>query len=457
MNPTQTIQTAEPLYTSIQPVNQKERIILLDMIRGVAICGILIMNIPFFGRSINALDPRVMHELSSTLNMKTWFVVDFLLEGSMRGLFSMLFGAGAVLLISRLEKAHDGLKPADIYVRRLIWLLVFGLINGYVFNWMGDILYHYAIVGLFLFPFRNASNKILIGLIIFFVSITMLRFYLKTEDMNETRNKGIVAVQMEKEKRVLNEGQKEDLEKWNGMQEEMKTENKRKKADKDHKTVSTGSYAKVWGYTSKLTTWLETTKFHGFFFFDIIIFMLLGILLFKTGIITGQKSELFYWALMIGGYIIGLGLGYMEKTAVYTSGFDPFRYQEKAVFPINMYQIHRIGTTMGHMSLVILMWKNGFFKWILNPLSKMGQMAFTNYLMQSIICGFVFYGYGFGYFGKLQRYELYYVVAGIWIFEMIFSVIWLKYFRFGPLEWLWRSLTYWEKQPMKKKEIASTE
>jgi uncharacterized protein len=82
----------------------------------------------------------------------------------------------------------------------------------------------------------------------------------------------------------------------------------------------------------------------------------------------------------------------------------------------------------------------------------MGQMAFTNYLGQSIICSLIFYGYGLGYYGKLQRYELYYVVFGVWAFQMIFSVVWLRFFRFGPLEWLWRSLTYWEWQPMRKSQ-----
>ena len=82
-----------------------------------------------------------------------------------------------------------------------------------------------------------------------------------------------------------------------------------------------------------------------------------------------------------------------------------------------------------------------------------GQMAFTNYLMQSIICGLIFYGAGFGLFGKLQRYELYYVVAGVWVFEIVFSHIWLRYFRFGPFEGLWRSLTYWKAQPMKKTNV----
>jgi uncharacterized protein len=432
------------------PVRQQERIVLLDVIRGVAICGILLMNIPYFGRAVFADDPRVFHELSSPQNMRTWFVINFLMEGSMRGLFSMLFGAGAILFITRAEQSRGGMKAAELYVRRLIWLLVFGLINGYVLNWPGDILYHYAIVGLFLIPFRTASYKLIIGLIIFFLSVTMVKSWIKKEGLISMREKGLVAEKLEKEKKALSEDQKKDLEKWKGYLEESKVETYRKKALEETKTVAEGSYKEVWENMSRWTTMLETSKFHDGMFFDIIIFMLLGILLYRTGIMTGQKPERFYWILMMLGYLIGFGWGYLQKNAVLRAQFDPFLLQKETYFPVSLYQIHRIGTTLGHLSLIILMWKNGLFKWLLTPLSKMGQMAFTNYLGQSIICGFIFYGYGLGYFGKMQRYELYHVVFAVWLFQMLFSVVWLRFFRFGPLEWLWRSLTYWEWQPMRK-------
>ena len=84
-------------------------------------------------------------------------------------------------------------------------------------------------------------------------------------------------------------------------------------------------------------------------------------------------------------------------------------------------------------------------------------MAFTNYLMQSVICTLIFYGYGLGYYGKIQRYEQAYVLAGVWAFQLVFSSIWLRYYRFGPLEWLWRSLTYWKRQPMKRTTPATAE
>jgi uncharacterized protein len=432
------------------PVNLKERIILLDIIRGVAICGILLMNIPYFGRSVFADDPRVFNELSGPTNMRTWFVINFLMEGSMRGLFSMLFGAGAVLFITRAEKARDGMKAAELYVRRLIWLLVFGLINGYVLNWPGDILYHYAIVGLFLIPFRTASYKLIGGLIISFIAVTMFKSWVKNEGMNTMREKGLMAEKMEKEKKPLSEEQKKDLKKWKGYLEESKLETLREKAKEETKAVAEGSFGQVWENMSRWTTKLETSKFHGGMFFDIIIFMLLGVLLYRSGVMTGQRPERFYWVLMILGYLIGFGWGYLQKNALLRANFDPFLFQKETFFPVSFYQVHRIGTTLGHMSLIILMWKNGLFKWLLIPLSKMGQMAFTNYLGQSFICGLIFYGYGLGYFGKMERYELYHVVFSVWIFQMIFSMVWLRFFRFGPLEWLWRSLTYWEWQPMRK-------
>jgi len=206
MNPTDSPHPEQgPLF---HPVSQKERIVLLDMLRGVAICGILLMNISFFGASVYTGDPRVMHEMSNPQNMRTWFVIYYLLEGSMRGLFSMLFGAGALLFISRLEKNEPGIRPAELYIRRLLWLLVFGLINGYVLNWPGDILYHYAIVGLMLIPFRKAPLKVIGILIIFFIGVTMLQAWLRNADMNQTRDKGIVAEKLEKEKKTLTEDQK---------------------------------------------------------------------------------------------------------------------------------------------------------------------------------------------------------------------------------------------------------
>jgi uncharacterized protein len=97
----------------------------------------------------------------------------------------------------------------------------------------------------------------------------------------------------------------------------------------------------------------------------------------------------------------------------------------------------------------MLLCKAGWMGWLLGRLGAIGQMAFSNYILQSVICAFYFTGYGFAMYGHLERHQLYYVVAAIWVFQLIVSPIWLRYYRFGPLEWGWRSLTYWKRQPMR--------
>ncbi len=433
------------------PTRQPERIQIIDALRGFALCGILIMNIPYFALPFQqGDDPRLFGELSSQANHFWWGFVRFYLEGSMRGLFSVLFGAGTILLLNRLEKRNAGMIPADIYFRRLLWLLIFGLINGFVLNWPGDILYHYAIVGMFIFAFRNASPKLLIGFIVLFVGITMLFAFLHKRDLFEMRAKGMEAQQLKKQEKKLTEKQEKELGAWEGFLKGRDTTENRKAAERMSKEVSEGSFGDVFETMSVWTAKLESTKFYGMFFFDIIIFFLLGFLLFKTGVITGEKSIGFYGIMAVAGYILGFGEGYFQYRHILLANFDPFAYYRLGGLPVSVYQVHRICTTLGHLGMLMVLYKSGFFNWILIPLARMGQMAFTNYLSQSIICGFIFYGYGFGFFGKFERYEIYYIWAVIIAFQMVFSMVWLRYFRFGPFEWAWRSLTYWKRQPFKK-------
>lgn len=151
--------TAFKPVSSGAPVEQAERIVILDGLRGIAILGILLMNIPGFGLPyVTVWDLSVINELSGP-NLKAWIIIEGVLEGSMRGLFSMLFGAGMILFISRLEKKNAGIMPAEIYFRRQIWLLVFGLINTYILLWFWDILFMYAVCGMLLFVFRRMPAK----------------------------------------------------------------------------------------------------------------------------------------------------------------------------------------------------------------------------------------------------------------------------------------------------------
>jgi uncharacterized protein len=143
----------------IGPVSQSERIGIIDSLRGFAILGILLMNIPFFGLPDPATyNPLVLHEVG-TINEQVWYVISLVFDGTQRAIFSMLFGAGALLFISRVQKRSSGMAPADYFVRRQLWLVVFGLVDGYLLLWSGDILFDYGIAGIILFVFREMTPK----------------------------------------------------------------------------------------------------------------------------------------------------------------------------------------------------------------------------------------------------------------------------------------------------------
>ncbi len=150
----------EPAHVSLAaPTGQEERIILIDSLRGIALLGILLMNIPYFAiPDPAAYNLTVAHELG-TINQKVWYLINWLLEGSQRAIFSMLFGAGIILFMTRLQKRAGGILPAEYFIRRQLWLLVFGLANAFVLLWSGDILFEYAIIGIVAFTFRNLKVK----------------------------------------------------------------------------------------------------------------------------------------------------------------------------------------------------------------------------------------------------------------------------------------------------------
>ncbi len=402
------------------PLQSKDRIFIIDAIRGVALCGILILNVYYFARPASAEHNLLVYAEESTPNIVTWYITNFIAEGSYRALFSMLFGAGVILLVSRLERHDHGLGPADVYYKRLIWLLIFGLINQYVILWSGDILYTYSICGLFLFPLRKASIRLLLILSVFFICVTMWKQW--SHDVQ-----AIEKPTPDKEK----------------------IENIRKEADKELVEMKE-SYPKIWAH---LLTWnqkFESTIFYHELFFDGMIFMLFGMALFKADVLTGDRPLWWYVLFVVLGYTWGIGYGIWQGNLWYQAHYTPSEYYRIRPMSIRFYQLHRIGVSLGHLGLIILLWKSNLFNWLLKLFANVGQMAFSNYLGQSLIGTFFFYGYGLNYFGRLARYELWYFVVAVWIFQIAFSAIWLHYFRFGPLEWVWRSLTYWKIQPLKK-------
>ncbi len=449
-----TSSTPESILVSnnVSPLLKKDRIVFLDCVRGIALLGILLMN------SMAQSQPHIFYEFMNLnqpltgLNFYAWVIERGFFEGTMRGLFSILFGAGTVLLLTRLQKQKPGLEPADIFYRRMLWLLAFGLINAFLFLWPGDILYPYALCGLLLFPFRNWSSRKLLWAALFLLVLGTYRENRSLYDSKAIITKGQLIEKTDTTKQKLTDDQKEDLKKWQGFKEENTSAGMMKKAMEETKKVQEKrhSYISMVKYYRDINMMIESVYFYNGWW-DMLMFFFLGIALLKSGFLEGKKSTALYVAITLIGIGVGVLINYLRLKTEYANKFDMVVIAQKWHF--SYYQIRRLFQTMGYLSLLILLYKVIPFRKILNIFAPVGQMAFTNYLMQSIIMSTIFYG--MGWFGQLQRYEIYYVVVGVWIFQIIFSHIWLRYFLFGPFEWLWRSLTYLHKPPFKKPNPTS--
>jgi uncharacterized protein len=201
-------------------------------------------------------------------------------------------------------------------------------------------------------------------------------------------------------------------------------------------------------FLAPLNMKMGTTFFYRHILWDIFSMMLLGIALFKWKVLTAQLSYRSYLLMLLAGYAVGLSINYYELRLVLDSQFDYGAMAQASV----TYHLGRLFMSLGHVAAIMLFCKVAWGSWLKTSLAAVGRMALTNYLMHSVICMIIFTGVGFGLFGKLQRYELYYVVLAIWIFQMIMSPLWLRYFRFGPAEWLWRTLTYQKRPPFLKRK-----
>ena len=436
------------------PVAQQERIVILDGLRGIALLGILLMNIPYMGLPEPSFDHLLLNNELGTINEKVWWYVNWIPEGTQRAIFSLLFGAGILLFVSRLEKRMDGMWPAEYFLRRQLWLTVFGLFNGYILLWPGDILFQYSIIGIVAFVFRRLPVK---GLLIASVICLLLMTARENRDLYKQKDmiqKGELVAKLDTTKVKLTDVQKEELGAMTGMKEKSDTA-ALKKEMKRNLEKSTGSYGVLYNYMSGITAMIEFNyTYYGIW--DILLFMILGMAFFKSGVLTGQVPVKIYWAMVIGGMGLGLLLTWLRLSDIMHYKFNLFEITKNK--GIEYYELSRTLRSIGLFGLLMLLFKSGWFNWLFKLMRPVGQMAFTNYLMQSLMGGLFFFGIGLGMMGKLQRYEIYLVAMAIWAIEITWSHIWLRYFRFGPLEWCWRSLTYWKKQPMRKentKEVHS--
>lgn len=446
--PLQTTTETELVDHSSRPSVLVNRIDIIDIIRGVALLGILILNIPYFSMEEYYSEP--WNQDTSNTNFWVHAVNIIFFEGKMRALFSMVFGAGIVLFTTNKEKA--GKSATWLFYKRMIWLTLFGLAHAHLILWIGDILYFYGLIGMLAFLFRKMKPKYLamgvpIVAVIGFVANTLFMQKIRGEYLDYKE-----AIALQEGGSELGEKELEAIVIWEETRKEMIPN---KKEVVENTALMKGSYAEVASHI-RPKAWDGQFKYLIFSIWDMLALMLLGIALYKWGFLTMKWTQAQYKKTVLIGYGVGLPLvifSFIHNTVHFPNVETALKFFEE--HPINwvalIYDFQRILIMMAHVALVIFLYQKGYFTRLMRGLRAVGQLAFSNYVMHSVICTLVFFGYGLNQYAEWEYYQLYYLVIGIWIIQLIVSPIWLKYFLFGPLEWLWRCLTYGRIQPFLRK------
>jgi len=422
------------------PVSASERFESLDLLRGVAILGILVMNIYAFAMPFAAYFNPYRMGGDEPWNLATWAVTHVFFDQKFMAIFSMLFGAGIVLMMNRAESRDAAFRP--VFFRRQVWLLCIGL-GHLVLLWFGDILTFYAIVGMLVYLLRNQPARRLIVVACLMLPVPLFlnygfSFYL--EDLAE-RTPAIEAIVAEGGE--LSAEDEALLDQWEASRQFFAPTPE----DIEREVAAhTGSYREALRYRVEHSLPSLVPALPFFVLWRVGGLMLLGMALMKAGVLTGQRTITFYRRLMLTGYGIGLPLTVFSAWAFFAHGFDAIYGMRWGGIPN---YIGSVFVALGHVGLVLLAAKSGFVPALAARFRAVGRMALTNYLMQSVVMTSLFYGYGLGLYGDVPRFAQMLFVAGLVTVQLVASPWWLARFRFGPAEWLWRSLTYGRLQPMR--------
>jgi uncharacterized protein len=421
------------------PVTRGDRILTLDLMRGFAVLGILLVNIWAYGLAFPAaLNPNLVG-LGSAADRAVYALVFMVALNKTMPIFSMLFGAGIVLFAQR--KEDRGHKPAGFFVRRQLWLLVFGLIHAYLL-WNGDILVPYAMIGLILYRLRKRRPRTLLILAILAMIVPQVGLQFGAGFMENMRTQALEAEAAQAVGDTLTAEQERALDMWN---QQGPTWTPTAADLEELKEITQGNYPGIVAHYAP-----ETALSHLFMYpliigWNIAAYMLLGMMLFKTGVLTGERNARFYTRMALIFYGLGLPAA-LVIMGLYDTRFE-FLFMMRYGFPLAGFT--GLLVALGHIALVALAFKQGWFAGLQRRLKAAGRMAFSNYILQTLICTTVFFGYGLGLHGELNRPVLLGMVILIWILQLWLSPWWLRRYRFGPLEWVWRSLTYRSRQPFR--------
>jgi len=373
-------------------------------------------------------------------NLGTWFVTHVFFDMKFMSIFSMLFGGGLVIMWQRAQAR--GAPFAGIYYRRQFWLLVIGAAHAYLI-WFGDILVAYATMGMIIYLFRAASARRLIVVGTLLLPIALLIFVGGSEYMTEMQQTAAQISDRQAAGETLSEEERATIREWEATSAMIVPT---QDALAEDVTVHRGDYAGIFDFRLPRVVQMQTENMV-IFAWRIGGLMLIGMGLMKSGVLSGDRDSAFYKRLLAAGYGLGLPMTLASAWLNWEVRWDAL-YMFGAGLAPNY--VGSVLVALGHIAAVMLLVKGGHLASLTARFAAVGRMALSNYLMHSIILTTVFYGYGLGLYASVPRAAQMLFVIGVIAFQLWLSPLWLERYRFGPVEWLWRSLTYAQRQPMRR-------
>jgi uncharacterized protein len=406
-----------------------ERLASLDVVRGVAVMGIFSVNVIAFAMPFQAYFNPAAYGGRHGADLALWALNFVLIDGKMRGLFTLLFGASALLVAERAEAA--GLSAAGVHYRRMAWLLLFGCLHYYLI-WFGDILILYALVGMAAFAFRKASIGLLVACGLGFLAFDAVL----TAGFTATIAAGEAAARAPG-------ASARSVAAWREFAGFLLPPDAKGLAR--DLALYRGPYAGI--VHDRLTIGLYDPLYQlAFAGAETLGSMLLGMAALKSGFLSGSWGARAYRRIAGAGIALGLaGYSFLAWRS-WAAGFDV------PVLAADFFLLSapfRLAMMLGYAALIVLLARGG------GPLARRigatGRAAFTNYLGASIVAAAFFYGLGL--YGRLGRAEAWLLAPVVWMIMLAWPKPWLARFRYGPFEWAWRSLARWSPQPMRRRIV----
>lgn len=477
MHPSPSPSPGEPVENIAKPSGVQPGFNSLDVIRGFALFGLLLISAWEFG-GFTFNEQLFYHNGTHGGNYKLMQLVSWLVEGKMSALLALVFGAG-ILLFLRKKEFPVPISPADAHIRRMLWLMAFGVFNAFILLWPGDILFPFGVMGILLFAFtRMKSRGLFIAAIVCMLIYCGKQYWNYSDDKKDYRKyTAVMAVEKKfkadsssrarkdsldrtkdtvllkdtllQNKRLdsiarkndtLTKKQAEEKASWEGKIKSLKYDSATTQAAKKMMRDSWQkiAYQLMPRSQQKESTWLYKTGI-----WEIGMMVFLGMALLGIGFFSPRFSSSKYLLIGLVALAAGFALAWLRLSLQCSRLADYAQYIEKKSIPYNqLYPLEILLSATGYAALIAGLLRTKIFTLAGKALAAAGRMALSLYVLQTITCTLFFYGHGFGYYGSLQQWELYLFVAEVVLVQTVFAIFWLRYYKQGPLEWIWNCAVY---------------